>query len=73
MSNPTWSPDSKHLAFMAMYGNRWLVVVDGAPAKTTFTGFVKGVKPEFITPTKIQTLAVQDPGLEFVRYEINLP
>jgi hypothetical protein len=74
ITHPVWSPHSKHIAYMVQRMNRWLVVVDGKPVNTSFVGFFKDTTLHFIKLTKIQTLAVQDsPGLNIVRYDVNLP
>ena len=73
VTNLVWSPNSEHFAYIAQWINRWLLVVDDRQALQNFGGFFRNSTLNFITPTKIQTLAIQNPpGLNIVRYEVGL-
>jgi len=73
MASPTWSPDSAHLACLGEMNDSWLILVDGKPAKTQFSGFIKGSQLLFDSPKLIRSLAIRLPGPAFVRYNLTLP
>ena len=61
--NPVFSPDSQHVAYRAMGGDRWFVVVDGFEGRglepgdplhraTEYDGFLRGSKLTFRAPTE---------------------
>jgi hypothetical protein len=70
VSIPAFSPDSKHLAYAALSGGAWFIVVDGEEASNRFEGIVKGSTLVFIDATHLHTVALSRQG--FVRYEIEI-
>jgi hypothetical protein len=70
VSIPAFSPDSKHLAYAALSGGAWFIVVDGEEASNRFEAIVKGTSLVFTDATHLHTLALANQG--FVRYEIEI-
>jgi hypothetical protein len=66
---PVFSPDSKHLAYMARRGGKWFVVIDGEEGKE-YDGFLLGSKLVFDSPKSFHTLAIR--GIEIFRVEVQI-
>jgi hypothetical protein len=66
---PIFSPDSKHLAYLARRGEKWFVVIDGEEGKE-YDGFLLGSKLVFDSPKSFHTLAIR--GIEIFRVEVQI-
>ena len=66
VSIPTYSPDSKHLAYAAQSQGKWMVVVDGKEAAGRFSAIVKGATLVFTDNTHFHTMVLDPAGQAFV-------
>src|SRR5262249_8449138 len=74
---PLFSPDSKHVAYMAQRGDKWLIVVDGVEGKE-YDGFLRAAvlfeRPRlllFETPTRLRAVADRG-GKELFRVQVEI-
>ena len=70
VSIPSYSPDSKHLAYAALSQGVWMVVVDGKEGAGRFSAIVKGATLVFTDNTHFHTMVldpVPDRRLPFTR------
>ena len=71
---PTFSPDGKHIAYHVLtIDKKWHLVVDGKELAETYDGFMKGTPIIFDSNTHFHTLAMREPGPEFLRIEVDIP
>ncbi len=60
-----FSPDSKHLAYVAKSGDHALLVVDGVESSARFNGLPENTEIVFDSPTKLHVITQRLPGPEF--------
>jgi hypothetical protein len=63
------SPDSRRVAYLAVRGGKWLVVVDGAEGNE-YDAFLRGTKLVFDSPTALHGPAYR--AGEFFRVEVEI-
>jgi hypothetical protein len=64
-----FSPDSRHVAYLARRGDKQFLVVDGVEGKE-YEGFLSGSRLVFDSPTQLHALAFR--GGEFFRVEMEI-
>ena len=75
---PTFSPDSKHYAFICLKKDVWSIVCDGVEGKAGFVGFLKDSSIEFDSPTHFHIFAMQvtpvgtNPELKYVKLVVDI-
>ncbi len=71
---PAFSPDGKHIAYHALTINeKWCLVVDGKQLPGTYGGFMRGTPIIFDSDSHFHTIAMREPGPEFLRIEVDIP
>lgn len=69
ISDLVFSPDSRHMAYLAERGGKWFAVVDGVEGRE-YEGFLPGSRLVFDSPSQLHALAVR--GDEFFRAEMDI-
>ena len=68
MTDPRFSPDSRHIAYAAALGRRWRVVVDGVEGKVYDA--IVGLK--FESDNRLSYIAVEDRSIFRVEHQLDI-
>ena len=75
IGNLFFSPDGNHIAYHVCAGNKneWKLVVDGHVLNNTYGGFIKDTPIIWDSPNHFHTIALREPGPEFLLVEVDIP
>ena len=70
IGNPAFSPNSRHMAYMALQGKKWRLIVDGKEKGPAYDAFPADANVIFDSDTSLHTIAARDG--KFYRLEVDL-
>ena len=75
IGKPYFSPDSSHIAYFikGKGKNSWHLVVDGHILPGDYGGFMKATPIIYDSPNHFHTIAMREPGPEFLLIEVEIP